>query len=295
MSDALPQRSKTYVGPVNNTTIWETFTLRPDDVIVATPPKCGTTWTQSIVAMLIFGKPGMDIGIGKLSPWIDCGFRDREAHAAILDAQTHRRCIKSHSPLDGITYDPRCTYLAVYRHPMDVHFSMRKHVENMATDLLKDRFPADISEGFRMFLEDETPTGANDDITLDSIVYHYRSFRAWAHLPNVHVLHYADLTRDLPAQLSRIADALGITHPPDVMAGIIEGARFATMQDNARANPEQVASDAFKDRAAFFHSGTSRKWERHLSPDEVARYDARIAELLPPDEVRWLENGSGAG
>ncbi len=142
---------------MTNSVIWSVFNLRPNDIIVPTPPKCGTTWMQSIVAMLILGKLGMDVGINEISPWLDCGFRDTKVKTTILDVQTHRRCIKSHTPLDGITYDPNCTYIAFYRHPMDVRFSMRKHFENMKIDLPNDRFPDDIQEAFRMFVEDEKP------------------------------------------------------------------------------------------------------------------------------------------
>ena len=38
-----------------------------------------------------------------------------------------------------------------------MRFSMRKHLENMKTDLLNDRFPDDIQEAFFMFVEDEKP------------------------------------------------------------------------------------------------------------------------------------------
>ena len=106
MSDSFPTRDALYVGPVTNSTIWADFDLRTDDVIVSTPPKSGTTWTQSIVAMLIFGRPGMDVRIGDTSPWIDCGFQDREEIVERLAAQEHRRCIKTHTPLNRITYDP---------------------------------------------------------------------------------------------------------------------------------------------------------------------------------------------
>ena len=192
MAQALPTRSVVYEGPMNNTAIWERFDLRPDDILVVTPPKCGTTWTQIIVTSIIQGRSLGDTEMGQFSKWLDCGFRDRDEIAAFLDGMTVRRCIKSHSPLDGITYDPRCTYFAVYRHPIDVHFSMRKHNENMTLDMLNDRYPDDIHEGFRLFLEDELFNGATDAMDLHSIIHHYKTFKRWEHLPNVHLLHYAD-------------------------------------------------------------------------------------------------------
>ena len=42
---------------------------------------------------------------------------------ARLDAQDHRRVIKTHTPLDGIPLDARATYVVVARHPLDMAVS----------------------------------------------------------------------------------------------------------------------------------------------------------------------------
>lgn len=47
-----------YSDPVTNSEIWERFELRPDDVIVNTLAKCGTTWMRNIVMMLFHGRAG---------------------------------------------------------------------------------------------------------------------------------------------------------------------------------------------------------------------------------------------
>ncbi|MCV2868088.1 sulfotransferase domain-containing protein [Defluviimonas sp. WL0002] len=293
MPQALPERSRIYGGRLTDSTIWDRFQLRPDDVFVVTPPKCGTTWTQAILLMLIHGSIGMDKVLDEVSLWLDCGFRDVDERAAMLAAQPHRRCIKSHTPFDGIPYDPSCTYFAVYRHPLDVHFSMRRFALSMNVDLMNDRFPDDVAEGFRMYLDDRSKDGGNDDMTLDSITYHYQSFRRWAHLPNVHLVHYADLQRDLRGQVQRLAGIIGCEHPESFIDAVVEGARFDTMKRNARETVREKGS-VLDDPASFFASGTSNKWERHLTPDQVACYDRRVRELLPEQDLRWLEWGSAA-
>lgn len=292
MADASAPRL--YTGHLTNTAPWRHFRLREDDVVVATPPKCGTTWTQAIVCTLIHGSPDLPDRLGELAPWLDCAFKDQVALAAVLDAQTHRRCIKSHAPLDGIKWDPRVAYFGVYRHPVDAHFSMRKHVEKAKPGAMAEvraRYPEDVGRAFEMFVEDPSPDGTADDMSLDGIVRHYRSFLAAADRPNVHLLHYADLTRDLAGQIKRVAEILGITHAPEVMDRIVEGARFENMKSDESKSPASRVGTIFREGENFFDSGTSRKWEGQISETRMARYRERLASLLPGAEARWLEEG----
>ena len=287
----MPERSKIYSGKFTNSNAWDGFELRRNDIIVSTPPKCGTTWVQSITLMLIFNDPSMDKIVDDISLWLDCGFRDQAEIAQELTAQTHRRCIKTHTPFGGITYSPDATYIAVYRHPMDVHFSMRTMLENMKTNMNPERFPDDISEGFRMFVEDDLTDSGTDDLTVASIVDHYRLVKKWAHLPNIHLFHYADLTRDLAGQLDRLAGIYGIEHDAGQMAEFVEAATFKSMKAKA-ANVVSREDSVLRHPADFFANATSNKWENRLSEAEVAAYDARIAGLLDKADRDWLEWGT---
>ncbi|MGR3290070.1 MAG: sulfotransferase domain-containing protein [Paracoccaceae bacterium] len=287
----MPERRKIYSGKFTNSDIWDGFEVRTDDIIVCTPPKCGTTWVQAITLMLIFGDPSKDKVVDTISPWLDCGFRDREEIAARLNAQTHRRCIKTHTPMDGINYSPDATYIAAYRHPMDVHFSMRKMTENMKTNMHPERFPDDVSEGFRMFVEDDLTDCGTDDLTVASIVDHYLLAKKWDHLPNIHLFHYADLTRDLAGQMDRLAGIYDIEIDAGLMAELVDAATFKSMKAKAASIVAREDS-ALKDSAEFFSTATSNKWESRLSDAEVAAYDARIADLLPKADRDWLEWGS---
>jgi hypothetical protein len=50
---------------------WEGFEYRSSDIVITTPPKCGTTWTQMLCAMLIFDGPDFPAPLSELSPWLD--------------------------------------------------------------------------------------------------------------------------------------------------------------------------------------------------------------------------------
>src|SRR5207248_6193555 len=84
-----------YEGIVFDSSRWHGFELRPGDIIISTPPKCGTTWTQMICALLVLQEPELPLPLDTLSPWIDMVTRARAEVFDALAAQTHRRFIKS--------------------------------------------------------------------------------------------------------------------------------------------------------------------------------------------------------
>ena len=92
---------------------WDALKLRAGDIIISAPPKCGTTWTQRLVSLLVFDGPNLPGPLPLVSPWLDLTAQPAEKVVAALDAQDHRRFIKTHTPLDGLVLDDRVTYIGV--------------------------------------------------------------------------------------------------------------------------------------------------------------------------------------
>ena len=113
--------------------------VRPGDIIVSAPAKSGMTWTQAILAMLIFGRSDLDVQPARISPWFDSKFEPLGAMLQRLEAQTHRRYLKTHTPLDGLPYYPEVSYLAVFRHPLDVFHSSGSLALKMAGKGIQSR------------------------------------------------------------------------------------------------------------------------------------------------------------
>ncbi|MEH6740968.1 MAG: sulfotransferase domain-containing protein, partial [Sulfitobacter sp.] len=236
MEKVQTERLRDYSGPATNTDVWEYFKLRPDDIIVNTPPKCGTTWTLNIVMMLIHGRVVPEAGNREDAPWLDAAFRDRKAIAASQSSLKRRRCVKSHTPMDGIAYGAEPTYIVVYRHPVDVHFSFRTHVENMKDNSgFIDMFPPEERAGFDRFLDGPLTNAGVDDLTISSFVHHYAQAKARQPKGNVHFFHYADLTRDLHGQIARLADILKISVSLQTLDDLTEANTFASMRKVAEA------------------------------------------------------------
>src|SRR5687767_104213 len=92
---------------------WQAYRPRADDIVIATYPKCGTTWTQRIVSLLLFQSPE-PVPIMQISAWIDRRFGPPlNAVLDQIEAQTHRRFLKSHLPIDGLPFYAGVKYIHV--------------------------------------------------------------------------------------------------------------------------------------------------------------------------------------
>src|SRR5947207_5233927 len=118
---------------------WDCFEFRDDDIVISTPSKCGTTWMQMQCALLVFQDPALPAPLTRLSPWLDIQTEALDSVRALLESQTHRRFIKTHTPLDGVPFDERVTYIAVGRDPRDVAISWDNHFNNMNLEVVIGR------------------------------------------------------------------------------------------------------------------------------------------------------------
>src|SRR5438105_1056012 len=87
-----PQKTREVQTRGVDSTIWNEFPFRDDDIVIATWAKAGTTWMQQIVGQLVHGgNPNLEVH--QLSPWLDMRLPPKAVKLAMLEAQTHRRFI----------------------------------------------------------------------------------------------------------------------------------------------------------------------------------------------------------
>lgn len=102
-----------------NSTIWNDFPFRDENIIIGTYAKSGTAWLRQIVSQLVFG--GIEgVAGADLSPWVDLRLPPTPVKLACLEAQTHRRFIKTHLPVDALVMLPMAKYVYMARDGRDV-------------------------------------------------------------------------------------------------------------------------------------------------------------------------------
>ena len=296
-----------YEGTVYDSVRWAGFELRSGDIIISTPPKCGTTWTQMICALLILQEPELPLPLDMLSPWIDMVSRARTEVFADLDAQRHRRFIKTHTPLDGIPNDPTVTYICVGRDPRDVALSMDHHRDNTnRSAFLKAREQAAAIDGvelgpvrpslarpdgererFWQWVDDETPS-TQVGSSLRRTVEHLQSFWDAEDDLDIVYLHYDDLQADLEGQMRRLAARLGIDVDEHRWPCLVRAATFESMRSRADRTVPGGGPEHWIDPVAFFSRGTSGQWRDLLDDADLARYARRVRALASDDLVEWV-------
>ena len=123
-----PEMTREYRNHHLDSTRWDRFVARDDDIFVTTAYKAGTTWTQRILAALVFGPGPLPAPLHELSPWIDARFMGPiEPLLDAVEAQRHRRFIKSHLAADGLRFFPQAKYIVVGRDTRDVFMSLYNH------------------------------------------------------------------------------------------------------------------------------------------------------------------------
>jgi aryl sulfotransferase len=291
----LSPAARSYSGGVLRPDRWQTWVPRAGDILVCTPPKCGTTWTQTILAMLVHGGADLPQKVPVLSPWVDADVGvPADEVAAALAAQTGRRVVKTHAPADGFPIWDGVTVIAVYRHPLDLLFSMRKHTANQTNPDPDEPSGWPLARSIRAFITDPTAHDAMAKVNLANVAMHYRETALSGRLPDLKLFHYANMIRDGRRTVQALALAAGINADDGLIDRVTAATAFGAMKARAADYAPVAGTGFWKSDSNFFDSASSGKWEGQLSAYDLGLYRERLAALIPDPAARtWIEQGDG--
>jgi aryl sulfotransferase len=294
-----PQKTREFQNHHFDSTIWNDFAFRDDDIVIATYAKSGTTWTQQMIGQMLFGgDPSLEVA--EMSPWLDLRIPPKEVKLPLVEAQTHRRFLKTHLPVDALVFSPKAKYVYIGRDARDVVWSAYNHHANANSawyEALNDTPgrvgppieppPEDIREYWHDWLD-------NDGHPWWPFWENVRSWWAIRDLPNVHLVHFEVLKRDMEGEMRRLASFLEIDVDPLRWNDIVEYCSFDWMKRNATKSVP--LGGAFWDGGAqvFINKGVNGRWRDTLSRDEVAEYEARAIDELGEAGAKWLATGERA-
>jgi len=282
---------------------WDDYRPRADDIIIATYPKCGTTWTQRIVGMLVFRSPA-PFPVQESSPWPDFRMPPPGEQVELAEGQTHRRFLKTHLPYDALPVYEGVKVIHVARDGRDAAMSFYNHKVNFTEGVIErateigmndprlgtpyQRIAADPTRHFHDWLE-----GEEDHLGDPACGFWHMENSYWAarHEPDMLLVHHADMKKDLAGEMRRIAAFLGIEIAEDLWPQLVDAARFENMKSQAHELMPGAINIWEGGGNTFLNKGTNGRWRDVFSPKDLAAYDEKVRQTFEPELAAWIEHG----
>lgn len=279
-----------------DSTIWNDFEFRDDDIIISTYAKAGTTWMQQIVAQLLFGGDP-DLEVAEMSPWMDLRLPPKEVKLQFVSAQTHRRFLKTHLPVDALRFSDKAKYIYIGRDARDVIWSMYNHHAN-ANQLWYDalnKTPGLVGPEIEKPNEDIKEYW-NEWYQKDGFPFwsFWENVKSWweiRDLPNVMFIHFSDLKKDMPNEIRKIAAFLEIEVKDENWPTILEYCSFKWMKENGSKSVPLAGAAWDGGAKTFINKGVNGRWADTLSDADSLEYEKRAELELGKACADWLKYG----
>lgn len=261
--------------PVEGFDSGQRYAARPGDVFVATYPKCGTTWVQYIVYLLLHeAKPLPAEGrLTDVFPHLE------EVGREVVAALPEPRLIKTHLPLERTPWHDEAKYLFVVRNPFDCAVSFFHHTRGFVRHY-------DFADGtwdtfFECFLAGEVDFGDYFD--------HLLSWWPRRDAPNVLLLTYERLASAPEEGIRRIAAFLGgraaaLAAEPALLERVVRQSSFEGM----RADQDRWSSRRPADMPAFVRKGVVGDWRAIFSPAQARRLAEKLTRRTAGTGIEHL-------
>jgi aryl sulfotransferase len=288
---------------------WAGFKPRPDDIVIATYPKCGTTWMQQIVSLLL-NKSAEPRTLPHLAGWLEMRtLTTHEEGLAAVEREPSPRSIKCHMPFDGIPVFDEIKYIHVARDGRDACMSYHNHCLAFTPQALanQDRIGlADPALGRtvprphpdpRQFFLSWIGNGVQNDETDGEPYISYfnleRTYWDARDRRNLLLVHYNDLKADLSGEMARVAAFMGIEIPESLWPDLIAAAGFDAMKQAGDILLPHAGRNWEGGSQRFLYKGTNNRWRDVLTAEDIVLYERKLESALPPDGAHWLTHGFG--
>ncbi|XP_077289156.1 luciferin sulfotransferase-like isoform X2 [Arctopsyche grandis] len=266
------------------------FSLRDDDIFVASFPKSGTTWTQEMVWLL-----GHNFDYEKAKEFLPARFPFLEVQviydpidviktmgSSLYESVDYANSIKSPRyikthlpwqllPTDMTKADTKAKIIYVWRNVKDCLISYYHHC------ILLEGYKGNFDNFYKMFLANKVG---------------YAPF--WAHVlgfwkrrdqENILFLRYEDMKADLPSVIRRVASFLGKPCSEEQLLKLADHLSFENMKKNPAVNYEPVCEmnkklGLINAEGSFMRSGTVGGYKTYLTQEQIGEIDKWTEKCL---------------
>ncbi|XP_047465876.1 sulfotransferase 2A1-like [Mugil cephalus] len=265
--------------PPRSLKFYEEFTFRPDDIIIVTYPKSGTTWMQEILPLII--SRGDTTSIETLPNWDRVPWLEEQRAVVLnLDERPSPRLFATHfqynmMPPSFFEAKPKVIY--VMRNPKDV-FTSSFHFYGMASFLVN---PGSQGEFLHKFLDGKVMFGTWFD--------HVKGWLNAEDKEHIMYLAYEEMITDLKDSVSRISRFLGKPLDAEVVEKIADRCLFKNMRKNNMSNYSAVPQE-FMDqtKCQFLRKGIAGDWKNLFTVAEAEYFDAVYKDKMKDVQYKFV-------
>ncbi|KAM4609920.1 sulfotransferase family 1, cytosolic sulfotransferase 5 [Polymixia lowei] len=267
----------------------EMFRAFPQDLLIATYPKAGTTWTQEIVDLIL--NRGDAEMVRRAPTHIRMPFLELTSPNPTLSGITQLeqmeppRVIKTHLPiqlLPNTFWEAGCKVIYVARNPKDSVVSYF-HFDQM--NMIQPE-PGPWPQYLKKFMNGQLGWGSWYD--------HVKGYWREREKKDMLYLFFEDMKENPAREIHRIADFLGHQLSDDMVTNVVQLTTFAAMRENPMANYSSVPNTIFNRQASeFLRKGEVGDWQNHFSPEENAAFEEHYNKMMADCNIpfRFLIKG----
>ncbi|KAJ8265159.1 hypothetical protein COCON_G00142580 [Conger conger] len=255
----------------------DNFQAKPDDILIATYPKAGTTWVSHLLDLLYFGKSspkrGVSLPIYERVPFLEFSVPALCPTGVEMSDKmtTSPRLIKTHLPVQFVPksfWEQKCRIVYVARNAKDNVVSYF-HFDRM-NSLMPE--PGDWPNYLQRFQEGKLVFGS-----------WYDHVKGWWEkkqvYPKLLYLHYEDLAEDIDRELDRVCSFLGVCPTEEERRQVKEGVKFDAMKKNSMANYSTMNVMDFK-ISPFIRKGKVGDWKNHFTVYQNEQFDKEYQKKM---------------
>uniref|UniRef100_A0A8C6AEC9 Sulfotransferase n=1 Tax=Marmota marmota marmota TaxID=9994 RepID=A0A8C6AEC9_MARMA len=266
------------VGPLQSFQAW------PDDVLISTYPKSGTTWLSEILEMIY---QGGDLGKCHRAPiYMRVPFLEFKVPGVPSGLETLKdtpapRLLKTHLPLGLLPQsllDQKVKVIYVARNAKDVavsYYNFYKMAKVHPDPGTWDSF-------LEKFMDGKVSYGS-----------WYQHVQEWWELSRTHpvlYLFYEDLKENPKREIKKILEFLGRSLSEETVDHIVQHTSFKEMKKNPMANYTTIPTEMMDHSVSpFMRKGITGDWKSVFTVAQNEHFDAHYAEKMAGFKLnfRW--------